>query len=96
MPKAPIPPPKNLWSECMVQMYQCNRNAAIANLDAIVRYLQENDKYYPASDIAMVSAYLRHAAELVYGKEIPLSAAFVPIGGPMGEKLKMIQGMFKK
>lgn len=96
MPKAPNPAPKNLWSECMVQMYQCDRNAAIANLNSIVRYLQENDRYYPALDIAMVSAYFRHAVELIYGKEIPMSASFVPIGGAMGQKLEMIKGMFKK
>lgn len=76
-------------------MYQCNRNAAIANLNDIVRYLQENDRYYPALDIAMVSAYLRHAVELIYGKEIPLSASFVPIGGAMGEKLEIVKSMFE-
>lgn len=64
-----------LMSDCLNNVFRCDRNAAFALIDRVCMYLQHHPNY-PAAQLVLFGEYIRHIYELIYGKEIPLSARF--------------------
>lgn len=87
---ARVRPSAELWKDCFAELHKCDRKKSCANQKEAAKYLQDHDHEYPTKELAFVSGYYRHIIELMYCKEIPLSARFASLGGAADARLELL------